>query len=72
MKTITLMIVSALFGEDQATFAVIPFPSRDACEVAAPAIFSAVAPSFPDLSVACQDTGILTESPYPKPRPETF
>lgn len=69
MKMITLLIISAYFDGADQTFAVLPMPDRAACEAAVPAIADNLIRSFPDVAVACVDTGIISASPYPKARP---
>jgi hypothetical protein len=69
LKFVTILIATTTFdGQDTAiTFA--PYVGPHECGLAIPAV-SAAFNAFPDLVVRCVPTPIISQSPFPKRRPE--
>lgn len=70
MEFWTVMVITygtTVFGAD---VSLVAYPSAKTCGDAIPAVYDTLFPSFPDLMIQCVETGTLSSSMRPKPRPE--
>lgn len=70
LKTVTILTIT-LFSEGGKDYGVqVPFPDEMSCGAAIIPAFDAFDDQFPTLMVQCKRTGILSQSPFPKPKPD--
>lgn len=70
LKFVTILTIT-LFSEGGKDYGVqVPFPDEMSCGAAIPSAFDAFDDQFPDVMVQCLRTGIISQSPRPKPKPD--